>query len=389
LTDQATDAQIPDGITINYASSAGNADTVDGLHASSFLNTLNDYGRYGVATNLYEGAATLTSRYINDDRADAMTANTSSTLFRLDNDGTGRAVDAESGGPMAVRGEAKGANGAGVAGYGYASGGVGVFGQGSNIGVQGYAPASWGGYFVGKLYASGQVGIGTNNPQAKLHVAGTSQFDVGGGSIAITTPGGWPGMIAYSPNGHRRDVQFYNDFMSITTSTSSSPSSNTNGIRIYENGNVSLKVLQITGGSDLSEDFDVRAVKEDLLPAPGMVVSIDPENPGDLMVSDKSYDRKVAGIISGAGGVKPGMLMGQKGSAADGTSPVALTGRVYCWVDAVKGSVEPGDLLTTSETPGHAMKVTNYAMAQGAILGKAMTPLDRGKGLVLVLVALQ
>ena len=83
------------------------------------------------------------------------------------------------------------------------------------------------------------------------------------------------------------------------------------------------------------------------------------------------------------------MLMGQTYSIADGNHPVALTGRVYCWADASSGPIEPGDLLTTSNTSGHAMKVTNYIKAQGAIIGKAMTGLKQGKGLVLVLVALQ
>jgi hypothetical protein len=87
--------------------------------------------------------------------------------------------------------------------------------------------------------------------------------------------------------------------------------------------------------------------------------------------------------------VKPGMLMGQKGSEADGANPVALTGRVYCWADASRGAIEPGDLLTTSDSPGYAMKVADYPKAQGAILGKAMSSLASGKGLVLVLVSLQ
>jgi len=68
---------------------------------------------------------------------------------------------------------------------------------------------------------------------------------------------------------------------------------------------------------------------------------------------------------------------------------VALTGRVYCLVDASYGAIEPGDLLTTSDTAGHAMKVTNHTKAHGAIIGKAMTRLEQGKGLVLVLVTLQ
>ena len=96
-----------------------------------------------------------------------------------------------------------------------------------------------------------------------------------------------------------------------------------------------------------------------------------------------------AGVISGAGGVQPGMMIGQEGTLADGEHPVALTGRVYVWVDATRGAIKPGDLLTTSPTPGHAMKVANPARAQGAIIGKAMTGLKAGKGLVLVLVTLQ
>ena len=119
-------------------------------------------------------------------------------------------------------------------------------------------------------------------------------------------------------------------------------------------------------------------------------MSIDPENPGKLAVSRERYDRKVAGIISGAGGINPGMLMGQDGSDADGDYPVALTGRVYCLCDASIGAIEPGDLLTTSDIPGHAMKVIDHSRATGATLGKAMSRLARGEtGLVLVLVSLQ
>lgn len=152
-------------------------------------------------------------------------------------------------------------------------------------------------------------------------------------------------------------------------------------------GRITTQVLEITGGSDLSEQFDVSGSDGGI--EPGSVVSIDPASPGNLRVSSKSYDRCVAGIVSGAGGVKTGMLMGQRGSKADGSHPIALSGRVYCRVDASYGAVQPGDLLTTSDTPGYAMKVADHGQAQGAILGKAMGSLDSGRGMVLVLVSLQ
>ncbi|MHC4414148.1 MAG: hypothetical protein ACYS0G_02570 [Planctomycetota bacterium] len=151
-------------------------------------------------------------------------------------------------------------------------------------------------------------------------------------------------------------------------------------------GHIWTDILHIRGGADLSEQFDVGP--SNAAPEPGMVVCIDPKSTGDLIVSSKAYDRTVAGIISGAGGVTPGVLIGQSGSVADGSHPVAVAGRVYVWCDATE-PIQPGDLLTTSDVPGHAMKVADYARSQGAILGKAMSPLESGRGLVLVLVSLQ
>lgn len=152
------------------------------------------------------------------------------------------------------------------------------------------------------------------------------------------------------------------------------------------NGSTRTKILEITGGADLAEPFSVTG--QPSIEA-GTVVAIDPDHAGQLKIAERAYDRTVAGIISGAGGIQPGMIMGQDGTIAQGEHPVALTGRVYCKVDASYGAIQAGDLLTTSDTPGYAMKVTNPGRAQGAIIGKAMTPLDGGKGLVLVLVSLQ
>ncbi|MGH7971322.1 MAG: hypothetical protein ACREIC_21605, partial [Limisphaerales bacterium] len=92
--------------------------------------------------------------------------------------------------------------------------------------------------------------------------------------------------------------------------------------------------------------------------------------------------------VSGANGIHPGIQMQQQG-LLEGGKNVALTGRVYVQADASNGPIKPGDLLTTSGIPGRAMRVTDHAKAQGAILGKAMTGLRDGQGMVLVLVTLQ
>ena len=151
------------------------------------------------------------------------------------------------------------------------------------------------------------------------------------------------------------------------------------------NGTTRTSVLEITGG-DLAESF---AITRRAPIQPGMVVVIDPANPGQLRMADHPYDRGVAGIIAGANGIKSGVTLSSGPTSAEKTQPVALTGRVYAWADATLNPIRPGDLLTTANTPGHAMKVTNYARAQGAVLGKAMSALSKGKGLVLVLVSLQ
>ncbi len=153
-------------------------------------------------------------------------------------------------------------------------------------------------------------------------------------------------------------------------------------LRVTEN--VTCKSLTILGGADLAEPF---AMSENGI-RPGSVVVIDEDNPGRLKLSQRSCDHKVAGVVSGAKDIQPGISMIQVGALEAGQN-VALSGRVYALADAAEGAISPGDLLTTSNTPGHAMKAPNPASAHGAILGKAMTGLKEGRGLVLMLVTLQ
>jgi len=150
------------------------------------------------------------------------------------------------------------------------------------------------------------------------------------------------------------------------------------------NGTARVKVLQITGGADVAEPFDLTSQN---VPA-GSVLVIDADHPGQLAVSRRAYDKCVAGIVSGANGVNPGLTLSQQALSKDGRN-VALSGRVYTLADATKAPIKPGDLLTTSAIEGHAMKASNSAKAQGAILGKAMSSLNEGQGYVLVLVTLQ
>ncbi len=150
---------------------------------------------------------------------------------------------------------------------------------------------------------------------------------------------------------------------------------------------VSTQEVEILGGSDLSEYFKVEKDEKSKV-EPGLLVSITGEN-GTLAITEEKRDKKVVGIVSGANGIETGLMMGQKGSIADGDTPIALTGRTYVYATTENGAIAPGDFLTSSSIPGYAMKVKKHRKAQGAIVGKAMTSLKEGDGFVLVLINLQ
>lgn len=155
------------------------------------------------------------------------------------------------------------------------------------------------------------------------------------------------------------------------------------------NGNVEINGdLTILNGKDIrladfAEDFDLSG--DDEL-APGSVVVLNGE--GAVRRSDRAYDKKVAGVVSGAGDFRPAITLDRQPSPGT-RSPVALMGKVYCNVDSDYAAIEVGDLLTTSPTPGHAMKATDREQAFGAVIGKALRPLAKGQGLIPILIALQ
>jgi hypothetical protein len=135
--------------------------------------------------------------------------------------------------------------------------------------------------------------------------------------------------------------------------------------------------------ADCAEEFELaNAVSAD----PGTVLVLDDESV--VRPTESAYDRRVVGVVSGAGGLQPALVLDKKSDSRNRV-PVALIGKVFCKVDAGFGAVGVGDLLTTATTPGHAMKASDPVKAFGAVLGKALRPLHEGRGLIPVLVALQ
>ncbi len=258
------------------------------------------------------------------------------------------------------------ATGTGTGVYGYTNTGIGVYGfcTSTTAGTAVYADGAQYG-----VYAKSYAGTGA---------AVYAQNDSGNALIAVNNASGYASLAGQSNNAGGFGGYFYNA---------------AGGVALWVNGVTQTKALQILGGADVAEPFDVSAsasAPEQAIEA-GMVVSIDPDRAGDLRLADRPYDTKVAGVISGANGLAPGMVLKSEGdSKADGKHPVAMTGRVWVWCDAAAGgAVRPGDRLTTSATPGHAMRVDESARTNGAVIGKAMTELKEGRGLVLVLVNLQ
>lgn len=146
--------------------------------------------------------------------------------------------------------------------------------------------------------------------------------------------------------------------------------------------------VEVTGdirlvNADCAEDFDVTDAVE-IEPGTVMVLS----NEGELVPGYQAYDKRVAGVISGAGHYKPGIVLDKQPTGRT-RKPVALLGKVFCKVDAQYGAIEVGDLLTTSPTIGHAMKAENPNQAFGAVIGKALRPFHDGQGLVPILITLQ
>lgn len=173
--------------------------------------------------------------------------------------------------------------------------------------------------------ASGNVGVGTSNPTSKLHVTGDGKFT---GNLTV-------------------------------------------------DGNIAAKYQDVAEWVPTSEQL-----------ATATVVVLDTHKSNQVVASSQAYDTRVAGVIS----AQPGIALGESGA---GKVLVATTGRVLVNVDASRSAIHIGDLLVTSDVSGMAMKSEPIKLGDrlmhmpGTILGKALEPLEKGSGKILVLLSLQ
>ncbi len=176
-------------------------------------------------------------------------------------------------------------------------------------------------------------------------------------------------------------------------------------MRIDSNGNIGIGTspttnrLEVSGNANFSGTVtggNIQAKYQDLaewVPArrrmeAGTVVVIAQREKNEVVPSSRAYDTKVAGVIS----AQPGLLLGV---VAEGKAAVATTGRVKVKVDATLEPIRLGDLLVTSDREGMAMRsepieVGGVAIHRpGTLIGKALEPLEKGQGEILVLLSLQ
>jgi hypothetical protein len=263
-------------------------------------------------------------------------------------------------------------NGPAVGVGGYSKFGIGVTGQSdANDGVQGFTDGSGSNAILGRNSGSGSAP--TDGPPAGNGVFGyTDVIGSSGvcGAVAAsnTTAAGVTGI---GPTAGR--------FLgNLTTSGDLAVAGNA-----AVTGDVTVSGDLFLPGADCAEDFDVA---EPTQLAEGDVVVLD--EAGAIRQSQSPYDRRVAGVVSGAGCYRPGIRLDATATHED-RRPVALVGKTYCKVDADVAPIRVGDLLTSSGTPGHAMRADDPHRAFGSVIGKALSSCDSGKGLLPILVCLQ
>jgi hypothetical protein len=284
---------------------------------------------------------------------------------------------------MAINETATGQNSVAITGSATGGESIGVLGKGDTNGIQAEGGAN-GVFAKGKGWC-GVVGI-SESTSGGFGVYGAN---TAGGTGVVGTSSKWIGVYGETAGLENGPAGVWGEHKGAGIGVKAV--SNTGvGLLAFSNGTAAIFQgdVEVTGdirltNADCAEDFTIGS---DTAVEPGVVMVLGEE--GALFPSQQAYDKRVAGVVSGAGEYKPGIVL-DKHPSEHTRQPIALLGKVYCKVDAQYGAIAVGDLMTTSPTPGHAMKVIDHDKAFGSVIGKALRPLREGQGLIPVLIALQ
>jgi hypothetical protein len=303
-------------------------------------------------------------------------------------------VDNTDGSALFGRANATTGSARGVTGRSLSSDGFGVIGRaGPDPTTDNPNPA---GSATGVLGVSTTtVGIGViGRSSTNIGVLGevTEQTPIGVGNVigvlgqTATTSGLTEGVsgLVYSPNG---TAGVFRNRGGGDILVGEGPIEGPHLFRFDGQGNLFLVgVLQMnSGNADLAERIETKELLE-----AGDVIEIDPTATGRFRKSTTRLSTRVAGIVSSA----PAITLAsrgdiKRGAESDKRPVLALAGTVPVKVTNEAGRIQVGDLLTTSSTPGFAMRCADRVACIGAILGKALEPLSDQTGVVRALVTLQ
>lgn len=233
--------------------------------------------------------------------------------------------------------------------------------------LSGHSNSGDAGSFNGRLYVKREVSGSSTAPDQNVaffeNTSTSSNADLMALKINVDTPG--------VQNNY---IQFLDD-------------ANNGSGRIEGNGGGG--VTYETTGADFAEMLPAQT---GLAPTEVLVIGSD----GHLARSTEPYQSSVAGVYSSAPGFVGGAAAEVEASAVaaenqaveDGNVPLAVVGVVPVKASAENGAIQPGDLLVTSGTPGHAMKADGDP-PQGTVIGKALEKMDSETGVIKMLVILQ